>query len=181
MELKKEILGKKRKDYLEWDEFFMGIAKLSAGRSKDPNTQVGACIVGDDNRILSIGYNGAPNNFDDDLFPWNREGDPLNTKYLYVCHAERNAIGNYRGSRKDLVGAKIYVDLFPCNECAKDIVQAGIKEVIYLSDKYADSDETKASKHIFDICGVTYRQLNKQSQKVLRLSLKPDEVIKYID
>ena len=102
MKIDKELLGKKRKDYLSWDEFFMGISKLSAGRSKDPNTQVGACIVSEDNRILSIGYNGAPNNFPDDLFPWNREGKPTETKYMYVCHAEANAINNYLGSRKDL-------------------------------------------------------------------------------
>ena len=118
MKLDKNILGNKRTDYLHWDEFFMGIAKLSAGRSKDPSTQVGACIVSDDNRILSIGYNGAPNNFNDDEFPWNREGKPTETKYLYVCHAEENAIDNYPGSKKDLRGSRIYVDLFPCNECA---------------------------------------------------------------
>ena len=97
MELDKTVLGNKRKDYLNWDEFFMGIAKLAAGRSKDPNTQVGACIVSEDNRILSIGYNGAPNNFSDDIFPWSREGDDVNTKYMYVCHAESNAINNYLG------------------------------------------------------------------------------------
>ena len=131
-----EDKNKKRSNYISWDEYFMAIAKLSAMRSKDPSTQVGACIVGADNRILSIGYNGTPNGFNDDEFPWNREGDNLNTKYPYVCHAEMNAILNYRGSRKDLEGAKIYVDLFPCNECAKMIIQSGIKEVIYLSDKY---------------------------------------------
>ena len=152
-------INKQRKDYLSWDEYFMGVAKLSAMRSKDPNTQVGACIVGADNRILSIGYNGCPNNFDDDIFPWDREGEPLNTKYLYVCHAEMNAILNYRGSRKDLEGAKVYVDLFPCNECAKLIIQSGIKEVIYLSDKYKDTDGVIASKKLFDTCGVRYHQI----------------------
>lgn len=181
MELDKNKLGKKRKDYLSWDEFFMGIAKLSAGRSKDPNTQVGACIVSEDNRILSIGYNGAPNNFNDDLFPWNREGNPTETKYMYVCHAEANSINNYLGSRKDLRGARLYVDLFPCNECAKDIIQAGIKEVVYLSDKYNGSDENKVSKHLFDSCGVKYRKMESKDQRVMRLSLKPDEVIKYIE
>ena len=180
MQLNKEILGNKRENYLSWDEFFMGIAKLSAGRSKDPNTQVGACIVSEDNRILSIGYNGAPNNFDDDLFPWNREGKPTETKYMYVCHAEFNAINNYFGSRKDLKGARIYVDLFPCNECAKGIIQAGIKEVVYLSDKYNGTDENKVSKHLFDSCGVKYRQMNKKYQKTIKLSLKPDESIEYI-
>ena len=154
-----EKVNKQRKDYLSWEEYFMGIAKLSAMRSKDPNTQVGACIVSDDNRILSIGYNGSPNGFHDDVFPWDREGEPLNTKYLYVCHAEMNAILNYRGSRKDLEGAKVYVDLFPCNECAKLIIQSGIKEVIYLSDKYKDTDGVIASKRLFDTCGVKYKQI----------------------
>ncbi len=150
----------KRKDYIDWDTYFMAVAKLSAKRSKDPSTQVGACIVSEDNRILSIGYNGAPNGFHDDKFPWDREGEPFNTKYFYVCHAEFNAVLNFQGSRKDLKGAKIYVDLFPCNECAKIIIQAGISEVIYLSDKYADLDMTKASKRLFDECGVKYKQLD---------------------
>ena len=106
-------MSSKRRDYLTWDEYFMGIAKLSSMRSKDPNTQVGACIVSSDNRILSIGYNGAPNGFSDEEFPWEREGNPKETKYMYVCHAEMNAILNYRGSRKELENARIYVDLFP--------------------------------------------------------------------
>lgn len=180
MKLNKNVIGNKRKDYLSWDEFFMGIAKLSAGRSKDPNTQVGACIVSEDNRILSIGYNGAPNNFNDDLFPWNREGNPIETKYMYVCHAEANSINNYLGSRKDLRGARLYVDLFPCNECAKQIIQAGIKEVVYLSDKYNGSDENKVSKHLFESCGVKFRKMEEKDQRIMRLSLKPDEVISYI-
>lgn len=161
-----------RKDYLSWDEYFMSIARLSSLRSKDPSTQVGACIVGQDNRIISIGYNGAPNGFSDDMFPWDREGEALKTKYLFVCHAERNAIENYRGSKKDLEGAKIYVDLFPCNECAKEIVQVGIKEVIYLSDKYKDSTSTIASKMIFDACGVKYRQMIFEEEKQIVLKLK---------
>lgn len=181
MKLDKNVLGKKRKDALSWDEFFIGIAKLAAGRSKDPNTQVGACIVGQDNRILSIGYNGAPNHFDDDSFPWGRDGELNNTKYPYVCHAELNAILNFPGSRKDLVGAKIYVDLFPCNECAKAIIQSGIKEVVYLSDKYAGTDGNNASKLLFDSCGITYRQMDSKYQKVLRVSLKPDEPISYMN
>lgn len=152
-------MDKSRKDHLSWDEYFMAVAKLSAKRSKDPNTQVGACIVGSDNRIISIGYNGAPNGYDDKTFPWERTGEPLNTKYLYVVHAERNAILNYRGNKKDFENSKVYVDLFPCNECAKEIIQSGIKEVIYLSDKYKDTNETKASKKLFDTCGVKYRQL----------------------
>ena len=137
----------------------MAIAKLSAMRSKDPSTQVGACIVSDDNRILSIGYNGAPNGFDDEKFPWAREGESLNTKYPYVCHAEMNAILNYRGTKKEFENAKIYVDLFPCNECAKLIIQSGIKEVIYLSDKYNGTDENIASKRLFDTCKVKYKQI----------------------
>lgn len=161
-----------RSDVLSWDDYFMSVAKLSAKRSKDPNTQVGACIVSADNRILSIGYNGAPNGFDDDDFPWDREGEPLTTKYLYVVHAERNAILNYHGSRRDLEGATIYVDLFPCNECAKEIIQAGIKHVVYLSDKYADTDGTIASKRLLDACGVTYEQLvPKADEVVIDLSL----------
>ncbi len=163
-------ISKQRKDYLSWDEYFMGIAKLSAMRSKDPNTQVGACIVSNDNRILSIGYNGSPNGFHDDIFPWDREGKPLETKYLYVCHAEMNAIINYRGNRSDLENAKIYVDLFPCNECAKLIIQSGIKEVIYLSDKYAHTDGTIASKRLFDTCGVKYKQV-KITDKEIKLDL----------
>ena len=182
MELDKSILGNKRKDVLSWDEFFIGIAKLAAGRSKDPSTQVGACIVGQDNRILSIGYNGAPNHFDDDIFPWNRDRESVtNTKYPYVCHAELNAILNFPGSRKDLVGAKIYVDLFPCNECAKAIIQSGIKEVVYLSDKYNGTEGNLASKHLFDNCGVVYRQLDSKYHKVLKVSLKPDEKIEYLE
>ena len=164
-------MTKKRTDYLNWDTYFMAIAKLSAKRSKDPNTQVGACIVGNDNRILSIGYNGAPNGYHDDEFPWERNGDPLETKYLYVVHAERNAILNYRGNRKDLENAKIYVDLFPCNECAKEIIQSGIKEVIYLSDKYASTNETIASKKLFDACGVKYRQLEESNCQKIEIHL----------
>ena len=149
----------------------MAVAKLSAMRSKDQHTQVGACIVSNDNRILSIGYNGAPNGFNDEKFPWGREGNPLETKYLYVVHAERNAILNYRGSRKDLENSKIYVDLFPCNECAKEIIQAGIKEVVYLSDKYANTDETIASKKLLDSCNVSYRKidLNNSNEVVIKL------------
>ena len=173
-------MSNKREDYLTWDEYFMSIAKLSAARSKDPNTQVGACIVGADNRVLSTGYNGAPNNFNDDLFPWDRDGNPMDTKYFYVCHAEANAIDNFRGNKREFEGAKIYVDLFPCNECAKRIIQSGIKEVIYLSDKYKDSDSTKAAKLMFDTCGVTYRQLSIEHQREFILSLKPDVPVKKI-
>lgn len=165
-------LNRQRKDYLTWDEYFISIAKLSSMRSKDPSTQVGACIVGHDNRILSIGYNGAPNGFDDKKFPWDREGDMLNTKYAYVCHGEMNAILNYRGSRKDLENAKIYVDLFPCNECAKLIIQSGIKEIYYICDKYKDTDGVKASKKMLDECGVKYTQL--KIDKEIKIVLKND-------
>ena len=168
----REVKNKQRKDNINWDEYFMSVAKLSAMRSKDPNTQVGACIVSKDNRILSIGYNGTPNGFSDDIFPWDREGNPLDTKYLYVVHAERNAILNFRGNNKELENSKIYVDLFPCNECAKEIIQAGIKEVIYLSDKYANTNETIASKRLLDICGIKYRQLKEIKNDEIRIILK---------
>ena len=155
---------KKREDYISWDEYFMGVAMLSGMRSKDPNSQVGACIVSNDNKILSMGYNGFPKGCSDDEFPWAREGDPLDTKYLYVTHSELNAILNYRGG--SLVGAKLYVSLFPCNECAKAIIQSGIKEVIYDSDKYADTTSVKASKMMFDCAGVRYHQYHRTGRKV---------------
>lgn len=142
----------KRQDYISWDEYFMGIALLSGERSKDPNTQVGACIVGADNRILSVGYNGFPNGCSDELFPWARDGEELNTKYPFVAHSELNAILNYRGG--NLEGAKLYVSLFPCNECAKAIIQAGIKTVIYDSDKYDGTPGNIASKRMFEAAGV---------------------------
>ena len=154
----------KRKDYIDWDEYFMGIAKLSAGRSKDPNTQVGACIVSENNRVLSTGYNGAPNGFPDDDFPWAREGDTLDTKYAYVTHSELNAILNYRGG--SLEGAKIYVSLFPCNECAKAIIQAGIRTVIYDSDKYESTASTRASKKMFNAAGVRYYQYQHSGRNI---------------
>lgn len=151
--------GNKRNDYLGWDDYFMAIARLSAKRSKDPNTQVGACIVSDDNRIMSIGYNGAPNGFDDNFIPWNRDGEKMYTKYPYICHAEMNAVLNYRGNKKELETAKIYVDLFPCSECAKIIIQSGIKNLIYLSDKYNGTEDNVISKRLLDTCGVTYKQI----------------------
>ncbi len=146
----------KKQNYLKWDEYFMGIALLSAERSKDPNTSVGACIVSDDNKILSVGYNGMPIGCSDDEYPWEREGDPLNTKYLYVCHAEMNAILNYTGSA--MKGSKVYTTLFPCNECTKALIQKGIKEIIYLSDKYSHTDSTIASKKMLDSSSVSYRK-----------------------
>lgn len=147
----------KRNDYISWDEYFMGVALLASKRSKDPNTQVGACIVDKNNVILSTGYNGFPYGCSDDEFPWDRDGD--DTKYKYVVHAELNAILNSRG--KSLTGAKLYVDLFPCNECAKEIIQSGIKEVYYLDDKYAHTNGVIASKRLFDACGVKYKCLKK--------------------
>lgn len=165
-------LNKQRQDYLTWDEYFMGVAYLSSLRSKDPSTQVGSCIVSEDNRILSIGYNGAPNGFEDNLFPWDREGEFLDTKYAYVCHSELNAISNFRGNKKDLVGAKLYVTLFPCNECTKLIIQNGIKEIIYLSDKYANTDGIKASKKMLEKCGVKFTEYPKEKRKMLTLEMK---------
>ena len=146
----------KREGYLSWDDYFMSVALLSGKRSKDPSTQVGACIVNRNNIIESIGYNGLPKGCSDDEFSWEKEGETLNTKYPFVVHAELNAILNAKG--KDLSGCKIYVALFPCNECAKAIIQSGIKEVIYKSDKYADTDSVKVSKKLLDMGHVKYRQ-----------------------
>ena len=154
----------KREGYINWDEYFMGIALLSAERSKDPNSQVGACIVSEDNKILSIGYNGFPIGCSDDEISWEREGDFTNTKYPYVCHAELNAILNYTGT--SLKGSKIYVALFPCNECAKAIIQCGIKEVIYMSDKYKDTDSVIVSKKLFDMAGVKYIEYKSRGIKL---------------
>ena len=148
-------MSEKREDYISWDEYFMGVAKLSGMRSKDPNTQVGACIVSEDNKILSMGYNGFPKGCSDDEFPWNRENeDPVNNKYFYSTHSELNAILNYRGG--SLEGAKLYVSLFPCNECAKAIIQAGIKTIVYDSDKYDGTPAVIASKRMLDAAGVRY-------------------------
>ena len=154
----------KRKDYISWDEYFMGIALLSAKRSKDPSTQVGACIVNQQNKIVGIGYNGFPIGCSDDDLPWERDSaNPNDTKYPYVVHAEANAILN---STKDLHGARIYVALFPCNECTKLIIQSGIKEIVYLSDKYRDSDSVKASKRMLDLAGVATTRLVLETKKI---------------
>ncbi len=155
----------KRTDYISWDEYFMGVAILSSLRSKDPNTQVGACIVNTDKKIVGVGYNGFPSGCDDDDLPWDREGDWLETKYPYVCHAELNAILN--GISHNLKGCKLYVALFPCNECAKAIIQSGITEVVYLRDKYADTDVVRASKKMFGQAGVSFRQLVPQEKSIL--------------
>ena len=142
----------KRQNVLSWDSYFMGLAHLSAKRSKDPSTQVGAVIVDSNKHVIGIGYNGLPNGCSDDEFPWDRSGSNLETKYFFVCHAELNAILNYRGG--SLEGSRIYATLFPCNECAKAIIQAGIKEIIYACDKYADTDSVMASKMMFKAAGV---------------------------
>lgn len=163
----------KRKDYISWDEYFMGVALLSAKRSKDPNTQVGACIVNDKNKIVGAGYNGLPIGCSDDEFPWSKQGEFLETKYPYVCHAELNAILNNIGM--DLKGCKIYTALFPCNECTKAIIQSGISEVIYLSDKYNGSDTSIASKKMLDTAGVTYRKVISRIQE-LHLSFNEVDV-----
>ena len=154
----------KRTDYISWDEYFMGIAMLAAKRSKDPSTQVGACIVSDDNIIISTGYNGMPKGCSDDEFPWERDGADNDTKYPYVVHAELNAILNANG--RDLRGSRIYVALFPCNECAKAIIQSGVKEVLYLSDKYKDTMGNLASKRMLDAAGVKYTKLKPEHSAI---------------
>ena len=154
----------KRKDYISWDEYFMGVALLASQRSKDPSTQVGACIVNDDNRIMSVGYNGFPRGCSDDEFPWEREGETTHTKYPYVCHAELNAILNAGGN--SLKGCRIYVALFPCNECAKAIIQAGIKTIVYDCDKYAHTPAVIASKRMLDAAGVRYYKYNRTGRKI---------------
>lgn len=151
---------------LTWDEYFMSLSHLSGKRSKDPSTQVGACIVNQNKRIVGIGYNGMPYGCNDDEYPWEREGDFMNTKYAYVVHAELNAILN---STVPLKNCSIYVSLFPCNECAKAIIQSGITEVVYESDKYADTDSVKASKKMFESAGVKLRQI-----KPIKVSIEKD-------
>ena len=154
----------KRKDYLSWDEYFMGLAILSSERSKDPSTQVGACIVDKNNKIISVGYNGAPTGYDDDKdMTWERDGDFLDTKYAYVCHSELNAILN---SRVNVEGCRLFVTLFPCNECAKVIIQSGIKEIIYLSDKYNGTKKNIAAKKMLDTCNVKYREYQKNNKEI---------------
>lgn len=155
----------KRDDYLSWDEYFMGIALLSAQRSKDSNTQVGACIVNQEHKIVSVGYNGMPTGCNDDDMPWEREGDFLNTKYPFVCHAELNAILNR--SAGSLQGCSLYVTLFPCNECAKAIIQAGIKTIVYDCDKYADTPSVIASKKMLDAAGVRYYKYNRTDREIM--------------
>lgn len=163
----------KREDYISWDEYFMGVSLLSSMRSKDPSTQVGACIVSEDNKILSVGYNGFPRGCSDDEFPWERSADSTNdTKYPFVCHAELNAILNAGG--QNLKGSRIFVALFPCNECAKAIIQSGINEVIYISDKYADTESTIASKRMLRSAGVKLTRF--ESKKDIHISFNEKEI-----
>ena len=162
----------KRTDYISWDEYFMGVAMLAARRSKDPSTQVGACIVSADNIIISTGYNGMPKGCSDDAFPWERSGAENETKYPYVVHAELNAVLNANG--RDLRGSKLYVALFPCNECAKAIIQSGIREIVYLSDKYKDTMGNLASKKMLDAAGVKYTRLQSRVDSIT-LELIPEE------
>ncbi len=146
----------KRKDYISWDEYFMGVAELSAKRSKDPNTQVGACIINNEKRIIGIGYNGFPSKLSDDEFPWENNGDFIETKYPYVVHAEMNALIN---STREVKGGSIYVTLFPCHECSKMLIQSGIEEIVYLDDKYENTESDLAAKKMLDAAKVTYRKL----------------------
>ena len=146
-----------RDDVLSWNQYFMGMAHLSAKRSKDPNTRVGACIVNPQKRVVGLGYNGFPYGCEDEEFPWDRDGEFLETKYPYVVHAELNAILN---SIQDLHGCTLYVSLFPCNECAKLVIQSGIKHIIYMDDKYHDTPSSIASRRMFDSANVSYTKMN---------------------
>ena len=156
----------KREGYLSWEQYFMAVALLSAQRSKDPSTQVGACIVDARRRIVGVGYAGFPAGCSDDDLPWSREGAPLETKYPFVCHAELNAILNRNST--DLGGCTIYTTLFPCNECAKAIIQSGITEVVFLSDKYRDSDADEAARTLFRLAAVTTRRFDEPLSVLLQ-------------
>ncbi len=152
----------------------MAVALLSAQRSKDPNTQVGACVANEQNRIVGVGYNGFPAGCADEELPWSREGNFLETKYPYVCHAELNAVLN--AISRDLSNCRIYVGLFPCNECTKVILQSGIKEIIYLSDKYSKTEVVIASKKMLDLAPhISYRQLIPKTSEIL-LNLLPEKI-----
>ena len=154
----------KRMDYLSWDAYFMGVALLSAQRSKDNHTQVGACIVNAENKVVSVGYNGMPTGCNDDVMPWERDGGFLDTKYAYVCHAELNAILNRNAA--SLQDCRLYVSLFPCNECAKAIIQAGIKTLVYDCDKYSDTASVIASKRMLNAAGVRYYKYDSTGRTV---------------
>lgn len=178
----KDKLGHKRINYSSWDENFMLHAVVASARSKDPSSQVGACIVGSNNRILSLGYNGAPNVWDDKDFPWDREAEDNNhTKYPYVIHGEMNALLNYKGDNKDLIGSTVYVTLFPCSNCAKCLAQAGIKRVVYLSDKYKDTPDNIAAKTCFNYCNIEYEELPKKLQRDLLVSLRANIGVQEIE
>jgi dCMP deaminase len=153
-----------RENYISWDEYFMALAILSAERSKDPNSQVGSCIVSDNKMIMSMGYNGFPKGIDDKDLPWGRDGDFLDTKYAYVVHSEANAIMNAQG--RDLKGCTLYVALFPCNECAKLIIQAGLEKIIYFDDKYKDSENNIATRKMFDLAGIKYEKYQQTKRKI---------------
>ncbi len=161
-------MDKRVENVLTWDEYFMGLAHLSALRSKDPHTQVGAAIVDENHRVVSVGYNGFPSGVSDDEFPWSREGGVLDSKYAFVVHAELNAILN---APRPVRGCTIYVSLFPCNECAKAIIQSGIKKIIYESDKYNGVDTNIASKRMLKAAGVQLVRLNRK----VEVSVKMDE------
>ncbi len=164
-------MSDKRKGYISWDDYFMGVALLAAERSKDPSTQVGACIVDENNRILSTGYNGFPKGCSDEDFPWNRDDSLGETKYKFVVHAELNAILNASG--KSLVNSRVFVSLFPCHECAKAIIQTGIKEIVYLSDKYDGTESENASKRMLDSAGVKYTKIKPtKAQIVLNFNIE---------
>ena len=167
-------MSSKRADYISWDEYFMGLAHLSALRSKDPNTQVGAAIIDENHRVVSVGYNGFPKGCSDDEFPWSRSGGVLNSKYAFVVHAELNAILN---SPRSVSGCTIYVSLFPCNECAKAIIQSGIKRIVYESDKYADSETTIASKKMLQAAGIELVQL----ENTIKLSVEKVKNTEMVD
>ena len=158
-------MSNKRIDYIGWDDYFMGVSLLAADRSKDPSTQVGACIVSDDNRILSTGYNGFPQGCSDDDSPWNRDESLGETKYNFVVHAELNAILNAGG--KSLIGSRIFVSLFPCHECAKAIIQSGVKEVVYLSDKYNGTVSDNASKRMLQAAGVKLTKMKPTKAQIV--------------
>ena len=147
-------------DVISWDEYFMGIALLSAMRSKDPTIQEGACIVSENNKVLSISYNTPPNGYSAERFNWNDKSQ--------VVHATSNAILNYQGNQSDFQNAKIYVDVFPDYECAKEIIQSGIKEVICLANNNMETPEIIASKKLFDILGINYRELEIKNKEELK-------------
>lgn len=158
---------KKRSNYISWNSYFMGLALLSSQRSKDPSTQVGACIASDDNRVLSMGYNGFPNGCSDDEFPWDAEGEMLEIKNTFVCHAELNAILNAGGNVR---GSTIYVTFFPCHECTKAIIQSGIKKIVYIDDRNHQKPSIVASRKMLRSAGVEFREYQ-SANRTIKLNL----------